>query len=353
MVRLKHRKKELSFSNVQVNRIVMLETEKSKKPSHSLQSLTDVYISVVIPIYNEEPCLETLYQRLIPVLETLGKPWELILTNDGSQDASSKILREFHHRKPKNIRIIEFSKNFGQHMAIMAAFEKARGEVIVNLDADLQNPPEEIPRLLAKFEEGYDLVSGYRQNRHDSFYRKFVSKLSNVVRESMTGIKIKDHGCMLKAYSRDIVKKIVNCKESSTFITVLAYTFATNPTDIPVKHEVREEGVSKYTPLKLIEYSLDMFTSSSTIPLRLFTLFGFFVSGLSAFLVFYLVMRRLFIGPEAEGVFTLFAIAFFLISVAITGIGVVGEYVGRIYQVVRERPRFSIKEILENINESN
>lgn len=309
-----------------------------------------IFLSVVIPIYNEEACLETLYTRLIPVLERMEKPWELIFTNDGSHDRSGEILAEFHKRKPKHIRVVEFSKNFGQHMAIMAGFEKARGQVIVNLDADLQNPPEEIPNLVAKFEEGYDLVSGYRMNRNDAFLRKFVSWLSNVMREYMTGIKIKDHGCMLKAYSRDIVKKITACKENSTFITVLAYNFANNPTDIPVKHEAREEGTSKYTPFKLIGYSLDMFTSSSTIPLRLFTLFGFFVSALSALLVAYLAVRRLVIGPEAEGLFTLFAIAFFLISVAITGIGIVGEYVGRIYQVVRERPRFSIKKIIEDID---
>ena len=309
----------------------------------------DIYISVVIPVYNEEECLETLYARIIPVLNELNKPWELIFTNDGSKDRSSRVLREFHERLPKNIRVIEFSKNFGQHMAIMAAFEKARGEVIVNLDADLQNPPEEIPNLVAKFEEGYDLVSGFRINRNDNFVRKFISRLSNIARERMTGIKTRDHGCMLKAYNKEIVRQIIACKENSTFITVLAYYFANNPIDIPVRHEVRSAGISKYTPLKLIEYSLDMFTSSSTIPLRLFTLFGFFVSAFSISIVIYLLVRRLVFGPEAEGLFTLFAITFSLISIAITGIGVVGEYLGRIYQVVRERPRFLIKEILEDI----
>ena len=309
----------------------------------------DIYISVVIPVYNEEECLETLYARIIPVLNELNKPWELIFTNDGSKDRSSRVLREFHERLPKNIRVIEFSKNFGQHMAIMAAFEKARGEVIVNLDADLQNPPEEIPNLVAKFEEGYDLVSGFRINRNDNFVRKFISRLSNIARERMTGIKTRDHGCMLKAYNKEIVRQIIACKENSTFITVLAYYFANNPIDIPVRHEVRSAGISKYTPLKLIEYSLDMFTSSSTIPLRLFTLFGFFVSAFSISIVIYLLVRRLVFGPEAEGLFTLFAITFSLISIAITGIGVVGEYLGRIYQVVRERPRFLIKEILEYI----
>jgi len=305
-------------------------------------------VSIVIPVYNEEEVLESLYKRLIPVMEGLNKSWEIIFTNDGSHDRSSEILKGFFKRYPKHIRVIEFSRNYGQHMAIMAAFEHARGTVVVNLDADLQNPPEEIPKLLKKFEEGYDLVNGYRENRKDHFFRKFISKLSNIVREQFTQVKTRDHGCMLRAYSREIIQNIVQCKESSTFITVLAFNFAGNPVDVPVKHEERQEGVSKYSPFKLIQYSLDMFTSSSLMPLRLFTFFGFFVSTLSGILVTYMILRRLIIGPEAQGLFTLFAIVLFLVSVAITGIGIVGEYVGRIYLVVRARPRFSIKELLQD-----
>lgn len=320
-------------------------TLKKISPTQSAEHAIEV--SVVIPVYNEQEVLETLYRRLMPVMESLKTTWEVIFTNDGSKDRSSEILKEFYARKPENIRVVEFRRNYGQHMAIMAGFEQSKGRIVINLDADCQNPPEEIPNLVAKFNEGYDLVSGYRENRNDSAWRKAVSKLSNVVREYMTGIKTRDHGCMLMAYSRDIVDNIVRCTESSTFITVLAYNFAINPIDVPVKHEAREEGASKYNFIKLIEYSLDLFTSSSTVPLRLFTLFGFFVSTLSALLVAYMIFRRLVIGPEAEGIFTLFAIAFFLISVAITGIGVVGEYVGRIYQVVRDRPRYTIKYVLD------
>lgn len=288
---------------------------RKQPPSEKIQGKTGVYVSVVIPVFNEEQSLENLYARVVPVLQGLQRSWELILVNDGSQDRSSEILKTFHKRLPHNIRIVELSKNFGQHMAILAGFENVRGQVIVNLDADLQNPPEEIPHLLKRFEEGYDLVSGYRQNRHDHVVRRFISKLSNIVREYMTGLKMRDHGCMLKVYSRPLVDNIVACKEHSTFLTVLACQFALNPIDVPVKHEAREQGISKYTPLKLIQYSLDMFTSSSTVPLRLFTLFGFF-----------------------------------LISVAISGIGIVGEYVGRIYQVVRGRPRFSVKCVRENLD---
>lgn len=307
----------------------------------------DVYLSVVIPVYNEQECLETLYGRLTTVLDTLKQSSEIIFTNDGSKDRSSEILKEFYRRRPHQVRVIEFNGNFGQHMAIMAAFERARGDVIINLDADLQNPPEEIPNLLEQFEKGHDYVGTFRLKRHDSFIRSLPSKMMNYMRGKFTDIHIKDQGCMMRAYSRRIVDLIKQCDESSTFITALGYSFAINPTEIGIPHEPRREGESKYDLYRLVRVSFDLFTGFSLAPLHVFTVFGFVVSGLSALLVIYLLMRRLLIGPEAEGVFTLFAILYFLISVAITGIGIVGEYVGRAYQVVRKRPRFLIKEVLE------
>jgi undecaprenyl-phosphate 4-deoxy-4-formamido-L-arabinose transferase len=312
-----------------------------------------VYLSVVIPIYNEEACLESLYQRLTAVLDQLGKPWEIIFTNDGSKDRSSEMLRDFHNRRPEHIRVIELNGNFGQHMAIMAAFERVRGEVIINMDADMQNPPEEIPKLLAKYEEGHDYVGSYRDGRDDPFlFRTLPSKLLNWLRGVVTGIPIKDQGCMFRAYSRRVVDLITQCEESSTFITMLGYLFASHPAEIPVKHQARMEGESKYDLYRLIQVTFDLFTGFSMAPLHVFTIFGFIVSALSGLLVAYMVLRRLIIGPEAEGLFTLFAILFFLISVAITGIGIVGAYVGRIYQVVRRRPRFLVREVLEKTSSS-
>tara|TARA_A100000171_G_C2137263_1_gene151324 strand:- start:3772 stop:4818 length:1047 start_codon:yes stop_codon:yes gene_type:complete len=308
----------------------------------------ELYLSVVVPVYNEEDCLESLYKRLTKVCDNIGKPFEIIFTNDGSKDNSSDILKEFHNRRPDQIRVIEFNGNFGQHMAIMAAFERVRGQVIVNMDADMQNPPEEIPKLLEKYEEGHDYVGSYRDGRDDSFIlRSLPSLIMNRLRGLATGIRIKDQGCMFRAYSRRVVDLITQCDESSTFVTVLGYTFASNPVEIPIKHVAREEGDSKYDLYKLVRVTFDLFTGFSMAPLHVFTVFGFLVSGLSGLLVAYLFARRLIVGPEAEGLFTLFAILFFLISVAITGIGIVGEYVGRIYQVVRHRPRFLIRDILE------
>ena len=308
-----------------------------------------VYLSVVIPVYNEEDCLEDLYARLTALCDSLGKSYEIIFTNDGSKDRSADILDSFHARRPKQIRVIHFNGNFGQHMAIMAAFERVRGEIIVNMDADMQNPPEEIPKLLAQYELGHDYVGSYREERDDSFLlRSLPSILLNKLRGAVTDIHIKDQGCMFRAYSRRVVDLITQCDESSTFVTALGYKFAASPTEIGVRHQARLQGESKYDFYRLIRVTFDLFTGFSMAPLHVFTVFGFVVSGLSGCLVAYLLGRRLIVGPEAEGLFTLFAILFFLVSVAITGIGIVGEYVGRIYEVVRRRPRFLIREIKES-----
>lgn len=322
----------------------MIQMTQDRQPTKD----QSIYLSVVIPVYNEEECLETLYQRLTTVLDKIDKPSEIVFTNDGSSDKSSEILKDFHKRRPHQIRVIEFNGNFGQHMAIMAAFERTRGDVVINLDADLQNPPEEIPRFLEKFEAGYDYVGSIRDNRKDSYLlRSLPSKFMNKLRGKVTDIHITDQGCMMRSYSRRIVDLIIQCDEASTFITALGYRFSNNPTEIIIGHDAREEGESKYDFYRLIRVTFDLFTGFSMAPLHIFTVFGFIVSALSGLLVAYMLGRRLLIGPEAEGLFTLFAILFFLVSVAITGIGIVGEYVGRIYEIVRKRPRFLIKEVLD------
>jgi len=184
--------------------------------------VTKPYLSVVIPVYNEQENLPALFLRLTAALDKLGKPFEILFTNDGSRDNSLVLLRDFHKQRPKQVRVIDFNGNFGQHMAIMAAFERARGEVIVTLDADLQNPPEEIPKLLAEIEKGHDVVGGYRRDRHDSWFRRKASRLLNAVRERTTRIRMRDQGCMLRAYRRNIVEHITASGETSTFIPALA-----------------------------------------------------------------------------------------------------------------------------------
>ncbi|HLQ27130.1 MAG TPA: glycosyltransferase [Acidiferrobacterales bacterium] len=309
------------------------------------------YISIIIPVYNEQENLLALFQRLMAVMDSIGKPFEVIFTNDGSYDRSGIILRELHQRRPRQVRVIDFNGNFGQHMAIMAAFEQVRGEVIVTLDADLQNPPEEIPKLLAAIEAGHDVVGGYRKNRQDSWFRRYASKLINALRARVTQIEMRDQGCMLRAYRRPIIDYITASGEASTFIPALAYSFSANPTEVEVEHAQRAAGTSKYRLYDLIRLNFDLITGFSIVPLQVFTLFGFLVSLLSTLFVIYLFIRRLIVGPEAEGVFTLFAILYFLVGVGIMGLGIIGEYIGRIYQEVRRRPRFVIREIVQQINE--
>lgn len=304
-------------------------------------------LSVVIPVYNEAENLPLLFQRLTNTLDKEDLSYEIVFTNDGSQDTSLNLLKGLYQARPEVVRIVDFHGNFGQHMAIMAAFEQSRGTIIVTLDADLQNPPEEIPKLLAKMEEGFDYVGSYRANRQDSFFRTYVSRMVNWFRESTTDIKMRDQGCMLRAYSRQIVDQIVQSQERSTFIPALAYKLSFNPTEVEVKHDARAAGVSKYTLYRLIRLNFDLITGFSLIPLQIFTLFGMIVSGLSALLVTYMILRRLIVGPEAEGLFTLFAILFFLVSVVITGIGIIGEYLGRIFQTLSHRPRYVIREVIE------
>jgi undecaprenyl-phosphate 4-deoxy-4-formamido-L-arabinose transferase len=305
-------------------------------------------LSVVIPVYNEQDGLAALFARLYPALDALGVSYEIIFVDDGSTDRSMAILREQFERRPEVTRVIMFNGNFGQHLAIMAAFEKCRGRHIVTLDADLQNPPEDIARLLAKMEEGYDYVGSIRRQRHDTAFRRYASRLTNGLRERITRIRMEDQGCMLRAYSRDIVNAINSCSEVNTFIPALAYTFARRPVEIEVGHAERFAGESKYSIYKLIRLNFDLITGFSAFPLQLFSFTGILIALLSLAFVGYLAIRRFIVGPEAEGVFTLFGIAFFLIGVTLFGIGLLGEYIGRIYEQVRHRPRFFIHEILEN-----
>ncbi len=304
-------------------------------------------ISVVIPVYNEEDGLAALFGRLYPALDALGRRYEIVFVNDGSQDRSAAILREQYQRRPDVTRVVLFNGNFGQHLAIMAGFEKTRGKYIVTLDADLQNPPEEIGRMIAEMDRGHDYVGTIRKMRQDTAFRRYASRAMNGLRERITRIQMTDQGCMLRAYSRDIIDAINACREVNTFIPALAYTFSQNPVEIEVGHEEREAGESKYSIYKLIRLNFDLVTGFSLMPLQMFSLVGIAISVMSLMFVVFLAVRRLVVGPEAEGLFTLFGIAFFLIGITLFGIGLLGEYVGRIYQQVRQRPRYVIQAVLE------
>jgi undecaprenyl-phosphate 4-deoxy-4-formamido-L-arabinose transferase len=304
-------------------------------------------LSVVIPIYNEEAGLAKLFARLYPALDALAISYEVIFVNDGSRDNSAAMLADQFRARPDVTRVVLLRGNYGQHMAILAGFQTTRGEITVTLDADLQNPPEEIGNLVAKMREGYDYVGSIRRKRRDTVWRTYASRAMNALREKITHIKMTDQGNMLRAYGRNIIDLINQCNEVNTFVPALAYTFARKPTEILVEHEERAAGESKYSLYSLIRLNFDLVTGFSLIPLQLFSLSGIVLSLLSAALFIVLLVRRFLLGSEVQGVFTLFALQFFLMGVLLFGVGLVGEYVGRIYQQVRGRPRFVVHTILE------
>ncbi len=300
-------------------------------------------VSVVIPVFNEERNLDALWARLEPVLAPYDA--EVIFVDDGSADRSLEILRRMAEERPDRIRVLSFNRNYGQHAAVLAGIEAAGGDVVVTLDADLQNPPEEIPRLLEKVEEGYDVVGTWRMRRKDTPFRRWASRLSNRLTARLLGVPLKDFGCMLRAYRRDVVDSMKSCRERSTFVPALACKFGRRITEIPVCHADRPGGdPSKYSLLKLLKLQADLLTGFSSAPLKLATLIGVAVAFLSIVFGVYLGIRRIVVGPENEGVFTLFAVLFFLMGASFLAMGIMGEYLARIYDEVRARPRSVIRE---------
>jgi undecaprenyl-phosphate 4-deoxy-4-formamido-L-arabinose transferase len=304
------------------------------------------YISVIIPVYNEEENLEELGERLVRTLKGVSRPFEVILVDDGSSDRSWELLTLLNRKYPQYIRAIQFHRNFGQHQAVFAGLAAARGEIMVTLDGDLQNPPEEIPKLVAKIEEGYDAVGGWRENRRDSRLRRLPSWLVNRVMSWVTGVRLKDYGCMLRAYRREVVDSLNRCNESSSFIPALANLYARRVAEIPVSHAERQRGQSKYNLFKLIRLNFDLMTGFSNFPIHAVGLLGIAIAVLGLGFGLLLFIRRLFVGPEVEGVFTLFAILFVFVGLNTLGLALIGEYVGRIYREVRGRPRYVIRQTL-------
>ena len=270
----------------------------------------------------------------------------MIFVDDGSRDGSADVLRALHHQDSA-VRVVRFNRNYGQHAAVFAGMERARGDVVVTLDADLQNPPEEIPRLLQALTDGVDVVGGWRVNRHDSWARRAASWVVNRVTSAVVGVRQRDYGCMLRAYRRPVVDQILACPGVSQFIPALAAGFAASVKEIPIDHAAREHGRSRYGLFRLLRLNFDLLTGFSLLPIQLVSVIGILVALLGLGFGVFLGLRRLLVGPEVEGVFTLFAILFFFVGLQILALGLIGEYVGRLYQEVRRRPRYVISEVLE------
>ena len=305
-------------------------------------------LSVVIPVFNEEANLDELIRRCLAACRQARRPFEIILVDDGSRDRSADMLEAAAAAHPDEVIAVFLNRNYGQHAAIMAGFEQVHGEIVVTLDADLQNPPEEIPRLAAAMEEGYDVVGSVRANRQDTWFRRTASALVNRAVQKATGVMMHDYGCMLRAYRGHIVRAMLQCHERSTFIPVLGNSFARRTTEIEVDHDARRNGDSKYSFSRLISLMFDLVTSMTTYPLRLLSFMGVIVSVLGIGFGCFLLLMRLLFGAAwaAEGVFTLFAILFIFVGAQFVAMGLLGEYLGRVYNDVRARPRYFIQRII-------
>jgi len=313
-----------------------------------------ILLSVVIPVFNEEENLDELIRRCLLACDQTRCRFEIVLVNDGSSDGSAEKIDAAAKNNPGKVVGVFLNRNYGQHAAVIAGFEQSKGEVIITLDADLQNPPEEIPRLVDAMDKGYDLVGTVRLQRQDTLFRRVASAIINKAVQKSTGVMMHDYGCMLRAYRRHIVEAMLMCREHSTFIPILANSFARTTTEIQVKHEARKKGESKYSLMKLVMLHFDLLTSMTTFPLRLLSILGGIVSSAGISFGLFLLLMRIYYGAEwaAQGVFTLFAILFIFVGAQFVAMGLLGEYIGRIYHDVRARPRYFVQRVSgdNNIN---
>jgi undecaprenyl-phosphate 4-deoxy-4-formamido-L-arabinose transferase len=302
-------------------------------------------VSVVVPVYNEAANLPLLWARLRPILRDSTREWEIVFVDDGSTDDSLEILREYSQEDPR-VRVVELARNFGQHSALLAGFRNSCGDVVVTLDADLQNPPEEIPRLLEAIAQGNDVVGGWREARQDRTYRRIASQMHNRITSAIVGVPMHDYGCMLRAYRRHIVDTVVACDEKAAFVPALANSFAKRVAEIPVAHAERHDGQSKYNLFRLAHLSLNLITGFSNFPIQAMSLAAIGIFLLDALFVVILLAHRLVYGPQQEGaLWVLFAFTFALLGLVMLALGLIGEYIGRIYLEVRRRPTYIVRAI--------
>jgi len=285
-------------------------------------------------------------------LEPLGKEYEIILVDDGSTDGSFESLRRLHARDPR-LKVVRLRRNFGQTAAFSAGFDQAEGRVIVTIDADLQNDPADIPLLLAKLEQGYDIVSGWRKGRQDPFLsRRFPSMVANFLISEVTGVKLHDYGCSLKAYRREVVKNVDLYGELHRFIPALASWMGISLAEVPVTHHPRRYGKSKYGLSRTPRVILDLLTvrfllSYSTRPIHIFGSLGILTSFLGAMILAYLGFIRLVLQRSiADRPVLLLGVLLFVVGVQFVTMGLLAELTIRTYHEARNKPTYMVREIL-------
>ena len=311
-------------------------------------------LSLVVPVFNEEQNLPLLLDAVCAVLEPLARPWEVIFVDDGSRDHSASVLETLFKRDPLHVRVIEFRRNFGQTAAIAAGIDHARGEVIILLDADLQNDPADIPMLLAKLDEGYDLVSGWRKNRKDNaLTRNLPSHLANGLISLVTGVRLHDYGCTLKAYRRDVLEGFRLYGEMHRFIPVFAHSVGARIAEVEVNHHPRKFGKAKYGLERTLKVVLDLFTvkfllSYSSKPIYLFGGAGIALMFLGLADLLYLFIRRFWGVPAATSPLLLVGVMFAIMGFQSILMGLIAELLARTYHESQQKPTYHIRSILES-----
>jgi len=310
-------------------------------------------LSLVIPVYNEEESLPLLFDTIHEALDSLPRTWEVILVDDGSSDKSLSVLKNLAKKDPEHIRVVAFRRNFGQTAAMAAGIDHTKGEVIVLLDADLQNDPADIPMMLEKLDEGYDVVSGWRKDRKDTYLtRTLPSNLANGLISRTTGVELHDYGCTLKAYRREVITGFKLYGEMHRFIPVFAHAVGAKIIEMPVNHHPRRFGETKYGLGRTLKVLLDLFTVKflldySAKPIYLFGGAGFIVIGISAALLLFLAIRRLFLGVSvlASPLFTISAM-FFIMGFQSILLGLIAELQVRTYHESQHKPTYTVRETI-------
>lgn len=307
-------------------------------------------ISVVIPAYNEEENIPILYEKLKRVLENLGEDYEIIFVDDGSTDRTYEVLKEIAQRD-KKVKVIRFRRNFGQTAALYAGFEHAKGDVIITMDADLQNDPEDIPRLLEKMKEGYDIVSGWRKERKDPFFsRKLPSMIANWIISKVTGVYLHDYGCTLKAYKAEVAKSFRLYGDMHRFLPALAKRFGAKITELPVKHHPRLYGKSKYGIGRTIRVILDIFlvkflNEYITKPLYVFGSVGLILFGIGFLIGLYLTVLKVFFGQDiGTRPLLILGVLLVLSGVQLISTGIIAELIVRTYYESKGEKPYIIQE---------
>lgn len=300
-------------------------------------------ISVVVPIFNEGEVIGELWKRLIPVIKSISKEYEIIFVDDGSSDSSWSIIKDISKRD-KGVKGISLSRNFGHHIAITAGIDRADGDAVILMDGDLQDPPEEIPKLLEKYMEGYDLVYGIRIERKDNYYRKISSKIFWKTIKNLTGFDIPENQSMLRIMSKKYVDNFKKFEERNRFLAGLFAWTGFKQIAVKIEHAPRYAGVSKYNLWKMIKLTFHAITSFSIFPLQLAGIVGLLISFISFSLGLWLIIRKIYWGIDVIGWASTMVAILFIGGIQLAVLGLIGEYLGRVFSEVQKRPIYLIKE---------